>query len=98
MDARRMLGYVAEQEPEVEERIAELEKQWSEPRAGAPPRCEPSHWAEVARVYREAVADSRSPRRALQQHFPECKSTATARNWTSRARELGLLEPWENFK
>lgn len=63
-----------------------------EPKARGRPRIYgPEHFAEVARVYREADARSRTPTRAVARHFGV--SQAAAAKWVARCRELGLLPP-----
>ncbi len=49
----------------------------------------PEHFAEVARVYREAFTRNRTPTRAVARHF-EVSPTAAAK-WVVRCRDLGLL-------
>jgi hypothetical protein len=69
----------------------------SEPRkrTGRPPIYPPEHFAEVARVYSEHLADGgRTPTKAVQEHFAPVSKSAAAK-WVARARERGLLESTE---
>jgi hypothetical protein len=52
-------------------------------------RYPPEHFAEVARVYRDAYAKAQPPTRAVQRHFGVASSTAA--KWVRRARDLGYL-------
>lgn len=58
-------------------------------RPGRPRKYGPEHFAEVARVYREAYANRKTPTRAVARHF-KTSQTAAAK-WVSKCRELGLL-------
>lgn len=49
------------------------------------------HFAEVATVYREALAESNAPTMAVAKHFDTTKSAAA--KWVARARAMGLLPP-----
>jgi hypothetical protein len=64
---------------------------FSKPRRGRPPEYGPEHFAEVARVYREAYADNKAPTRAVARHFSVSHSAAG--KWVARCRDLGLLPP-----
>jgi hypothetical protein len=62
------------------------------PRAarGRPPKHEPEHYSEVARIYEESRAMNRTTRRAVAQYFDV--SDAVADHWIRKARALGLIE------
>jgi hypothetical protein len=64
-------------------------------RGGPPPKYGPEHFAEVARVYREAYSNNRKPTRAVAQHFTRKLrhgvSESAAAKWVFRCRNLGLL-------
>jgi hypothetical protein len=58
-------------------------------KGGRPPKYDPEHFAEVARIYREALGNRKTPTRAVARHF-KTSHTAAAK-WVAKARELGLL-------
>lgn len=58
-------------------------------KGGRPPQYPMEHWREVARVYREAYANNRTPTRAVARHWEKQQSTAA--KWVARCREMGLL-------
>jgi len=60
-----------------------------EPKPGRPPIYGPDHFAEVARVYREAYAEGRTPTRAVARRFDATQ--AAAAKWVARCRSMGLL-------
>ncbi len=47
------------------------------------------HYADVARIYRQAVVDGRPPTKAVEDHFQVAKSSAAKK--VARARERGFL-------
>lgn len=51
-------------------------------------------YAEVARIAREAIADGRSPARAVFEQIEQCASEAAAHEAIRRARELGHDIPY----
>jgi hypothetical protein len=69
---------------------------WDQSRRGRPPLYGPEHYAEVARVYRAAFAENRTPTRIVARHFKVTPTTAA--KWVARCRELGLLPPTSRGK
>lgn len=59
------------------------------PRGGRRPKYGPEHYAEVARVYREAYASNRTPTLAVARHFKATSSAAA--KWVAKCRDDGLL-------
>lgn len=64
---------------------------WQPRGRGRPPLYGPEHFAEVARVYRDAFARGRKPTRAVAQRFSVTQ--ATAAKWVARSRQMGYLPP-----
>jgi hypothetical protein len=64
-------------------------EQWEPKKIGRPPIYGLDHFADVARAYREAYVDGKTPTRAVARQFKA--SEAAAAKWVAKCRALGLL-------
>ena len=62
-------------------------------RTGRPKVYDTDHYREVANVYKLAIHDARSPRKAVLNAFDDIKSERTAARHIAEARRIGFLGP-----